>query len=296
MVSVSYQKNIKRRNRILKINKFITILLLIAFVIACTSSSNQPATATATNLEFPYQDASLLGDESHCYGIFPWNTAGTETHGGIDLAARHHDLAPGDTREVSVVAPAAGTIYFVYEMLSGLGAESLLVLLKMNDYWFLRCTFEPQSLDADTNTAQRNGLAVSLSGLDCTSGCYFNVPVNKGDWIGNLIVRNVMPGAYPHVHYALLYKSPGQTLEDALVNNLAIVRNMGTGMPPTSGPGSPITPTDLGTPSTFYCPYEYSSAAAKTIMDGMIKLSNIGPCSCVCAYNSAPPGDCGVCP
>jgi hypothetical protein len=181
-------------------------------------------------------------------------------------------------------------------MLSGMGAVSITVLLQMNNYWFLCFTFEPQSLDAATNSLQRTNLAVDLSGLDCSSGCYFPISLAKGDWVGNLIVRNVMTGAYPHIHYALLYKSPSQTLEDAFTNYLAIVRNMGTGMPPASGPGSPVMPTELtGTPTTFYCPYEYSSSAAKTIMDGMTKLSNIGPCSCICAYNSVG-GNCGACP
>lgn len=274
----------------------MVIFLIAVFVVNCAKNSDSPA--VETDLAFPYQDATLLGDESHCYGLTNWNPpANTETHSGIDLAARYKDLAVNETRTVSIVAPAAGTGYYIYEMSSGMGAASILVLLQMNDYWYIGLTFEPQSLDADTNALQRTSFAVDLSGKDCTTGCYFSVTVNKGDWIGNLIVRNVMADAYPHIHYSLLYKSPDQTLEDAFANNLAIVRNQGTDMPPTSGSGSPVTPTELsGTPTTFYCPYAYSSAAAKTIMDNMVKLSVTGaPCSCVCAYNSVA-GNCGVCP
>jgi len=278
--------------------KYFAFLFLIASVVNCANSSDQPVFFAATDLAFPYQDASLLGDESHCYGIFPWNPPlNTEIHAGIDLAARYKDLAADETRKVPIVAPVAGKGYYVYEMPSGKGAASILVLLQMNDYWFLAFTFEPQSMDAATNTMQRTNLTVDLTGLDCTSSlCHFPVKVSKGDLIGNLIVRNVMAEAYPHIHYGLLYKSPGQTLENALANNIAIARNEGSNLPPRSGLGSPVTPVELsGTPTTFYCPYEYSSGAAKTIMDGMTKRSNTTTCSCVCAYNSTG-GNCGVCP
>jgi hypothetical protein len=252
----------------------------------------------ATNLIFPYQDASLLGDESYCYGLTNWNPpANTETHSGIDLAARYHDLGPDETRTVAIRAPAAGTGYYVYEMKNGLGAASIIVLLQMNDYWYISFTFEPQSADAATNDLQRTSFAVDLSGQNCATGCYFPVAFSKGEWIGDLIVRNVMPGAYPHIHYSFLYKSPSQTLAEAFADNIAIPRNQGTGMPPKDGPGSPVVPVELsGTPTTFYCPYEYSSHAARVIMASMTKLStSSAPCTCICAYNSVG-GDCGICP
>jgi len=280
-----------------KLIKLIAILFLIGLAINCAKKDDTPA--IPTDLAFPYQDETQLGDESHCYGLTNWNfPLNTETHSGIDLAARYDDLAANVPRIVPIVAPAAGTGYYVYEMTSGMGAASILVLLQMNNYWFIALTFEPQSEDATTNSLQRTSFTFDLSGMDCSSTiCYFPMQVSKGDWIGDLIVRNVMTGAYPHIHYSLLYKSPSQTLEDAFANNLLIARNQGTNLPPTSGAGSPVTPIELvGTPTTFYCPYEYSSSAAKAIMDGMIKLSISGSaCSCVCAYNSDE-GDCGVCP
>lgn len=251
----------------------------------------------ATDLTFPFEDETLIGEGSHCYGLTNWNAPlNTEIHSGIDLAARYGDLAVDEARHVRIVAPAAGTGLYVYEMPSGKGADSILVLIQMNDFWYLPLTFEPQSMDAATSALQRESMAVDLSGLDCSTGCYFSRQIAKGEWIGDLIVRNVMEDAYPHIHYSLLYKSPAQTLEDAFANNLEIARNQGTGMPPTSGPGSPVSPMELaGTPTTFYCPYEYSSAAAKTIMDTMVMRSLNGICSCACAYNSVD-GNCGVCP
>lgn len=282
----------------MKFFKFLTIVLSIAFLINCINCKKlDDIEPPPTDLAFPYQDETLLGDESHCYGLTNWNPPlNTETHSGIDLAARYADLAADEARSVPIVAPAAGTGFYLYDMTTGMGAASVLVLLQMNNYWYIGLTFEPQSLDAVTNALQRANFSVDISGMDCTAGCYFDTPVSKGALIGNLIVRNVMPGAYPHIHYSLLYKSPSQTLEDAFANNIAIARNQGTDLPPASGTGSPVTPAELaGTPTTFYCPYEYSSSAAKTIMDNMVKLSTSGACSCVCAYNSVS-GDCGVCP
>lgn len=279
----------------MKFIKVIAVVFLIALVMNCGTKDD--ITYPATDLAFPFEDATLIGDESHCYGLTDWNAEKTETHSGIDLAARYKDLVVDEARHVRIVAPAAGIGLHVYEILSGMGADSILVLIQMNDYWFLPMNFEPQSTDAVTNTLQRASMAVDLSGMNCTGGCYFPMQIAKGQWIGDLIVRNVMSNAYPHIHYSLLYKSPDQTLEDVFANNLEIARNQGTGMPPTSGPGSPVSPTELaGTPTTFYCPYEYSSAAAKTIMDNTVMLSVGGDvCSCACAYNSVA-GDCGVCP
>lgn len=282
----------------MKLMKLMMILFLIFAAINCAKMSDLIDPVVSTDLAFPFQDETLLSDESHCYGLTNWNPPlNTETHSGIDLAARYDDIAVDETRRVPIIAPAAGTGYYVYEMESGHGAASILILLQMNNYWFIGLTFEPQSTDAETNSVQRASFAVDLSGQDCTTGCYFPIQVSKGEWIGDLIVRNVMADAYPHIHYSLLYKSPSQTLEQAFADNINIVRNQGTGRPPTSGAGSPVTPVELtGTPTTFYCPYEYSSGAAKAIMDGMVKLSIGGSaCSCVCAYNSVD-GNCGVCP
>ena len=282
----------------MKFFKSLTVVFLIAFLITCINCTKlDEIDSPPTDLAFPYQDETLLGDESHCYGLTNWNPPlNTETHSGIDLAARYTDLAADETLNVPIVAPAAATGFHIYDMTSGMGGASILVLLPMNDYWYIAINFEPQSMDAVTNALQRANSLVDLSGTDCSAGCYFDTPVSKGAWIGDLIVRNVMPGAYPHIHYSLMYKAPSQTLEDAFANNLLIVRNQGASLPPTSGTGSPVTPAELaGTPTTFYCPYEYSSSAARTIMDNMVKLSTSGACSCVCAYNSVA-GDCGVCP
>lgn len=281
----------------MKFFKLLGIVFLTAFLITCINCRKlDEINYPSTDLAFPYQDETLLSNESHCYGLTNWNPPlNTETHSGIDLAARYTDIAADETRLVPIVAPAAATGFHVYEMTSGMGATSILILLQMNDYWYIPITFEPQSMDAATNALQRSNLSVDLTGLNCSAGCYFSTPVAKGAVIGNLIVRNVMPGAYPHIHYSLLYKSPSQTLEDVFADNISIARNQGTNLPPTSGPGSPVTPMELsGTPTTFYCPYEYSSSAARIIMDNMVKLSQTGTCSCVCAYNSVN-GDCGVC-
>ena len=114
---------------------------------------------------------------------------------------------------------------------------------------------------------------------------------------------NSSPGASrpraPHVHYALLYKSPGSTLDAATLFYAA--RSDGSDLAgvwpwswyPGAWPWRSRPGGNLGIDSTFFCPYAFSSPAAKAAMDTVPALAlEDWPCACPCAYESSG-GDCG---
>jgi hypothetical protein len=172
----------------------------------------------------------------------------------------------------------------VEEGTTGAGLYSILVLLRLNDYWFVVLTIEPQSASAATNAAQRAALHVKPG--DCVAG---------GAPVADLVVWNVAAGSYPHVHFGLLYKHPAETLEHIREHILEIAVSDGTDLPPAQGPGSPLDPRDLRIATTFFCPYAFSTLAARAGYDALPALAVTGDrCACPCAYASSG-GDCGRC-
>jgi hypothetical protein len=156
----------------------------------------------------------------------------------------------------------------------------------MNDYWYIVCNLEPQSVSDAINRAQSDSIVVREGD-----------PVRRGELLGYLVVgsSSVRPGSYPHLHFGLFYKNPTDTLEDIARHQEDFRRSNGTDLAPIIGPGSPWQPRDLGIETTFYCPYEYSRDRTKAIYDGLLKRAANGDyCDCVCAYRSKS-GNCGVC-
>ncbi len=228
----------------------------------------------------PYAQLSDLV-EVRCYGVYPWDEAGIETHGGLDLIPAHSDLGVGEIRKVGLVAPASGTIQDVRELAKEGKATAFLVALRVNAYWFAIMVLEPQNADTAIAAEQRSSLTAVAGQV-----------VARGDRIGDLVVTNVH---YPHVHFTILYKDPAQTYEDVIASFTTIARNQGQDLPATSGSGSPWSPQDLGIPSTMFCPYVYAASSSRQRLDEIVKQAYDGTvCTCVCAYGSQN-HDCGVC-
>jgi len=252
-------------------------------MLSLAGCSADQGTGIEPGLVLPYAPASVL-TELHCYGLHPWSEAG-ERHAGIDLKPPYLDLAgTSDMRKVEVVAPAAGAIDWIVKGESGAGAETWVLIIEMNSFWYAVLVIEPQS-DDDAILAEQE------ASIDVQEG----QRVRKGQRIGDLVVGKVLESRYPHVHFSLLYKNPEDSIEALFRDSDPIVRSDGTVLPPATGPGSPWEPRSLGGPSTFFCPYVYSVPEAQQAMDSVPRLSVSGDlCSCVCAYNSQN-GDCGDC-
>lgn len=232
-------------------------------------------------LLFPYQDptrASAL----YAFGLNPWASNG-EIHGGIDIVAVHRGGQPVMAK-YAIVAPATGRVERIVTGTTGAGLASAVVLISMNRYWYVALVFEPQSATAATNAEQLASIAV-------TEG----QAVAAGQVIGHLVVWNVVADHYPHVHLGLLYKNPAQSVDDVFADSLSVVVSNGTGLPPTAGAGSPSVGGDLGIPTTFFCPWHYSTAEAKAVYGALpVYDTSARTCSCPCAYGSQS-GDCGSC-
>jgi murein DD-endopeptidase MepM/ murein hydrolase activator NlpD len=232
-------------------------------------------------LAFPFRDPAAAS-ELHGFGLDPWSADG-EVHGGIDVAAARSGSQP-TRKDVAIVAPAPGRVEWVVEGTTGAGLFSILVLLRLNDLWFVTLTIEPQSAAPATVAAQR--AAVRVTPGDRVAG---------GATIADLVVWNVAAGSYPHVHFGLLYKNPAETLEHVRDHVLEVAISDGTGLPPAQGPGSPLDPRDLGIETTFFCPYAFSGAAARAAYEALPAFAvDGGLCACPCAYGSKA-GDCGRC-
>ena len=237
--------------------------------------------ATGGVLAFPYQQAAAASD-LYCFALNPWSASG-EIHGGIDVVAAHHGDQP-TMITVAVVAPAAGRVEWVVPGASGAGLASILVLLRLNEFWFVAVNLEPQSASQATNDAQAAAVHV-IPGQT----------VAAGEVIADLVVWHVAAGSYPHVDIRLLYKNPAETLEYVRDHALDVAVSDGTGLPPASGPGSPADPRDLGIPTTFFCPYAFSSVQARGIYGALPAHAVTGDlCACPCAYRSIA-GNCGAC-
>jgi hypothetical protein len=244
---------------------------------------------TITGLSLPFQNPEDIS-EIYCFGLKPWQTPGTEgpdeIHGGIDLVPKYYPDVP-KTFLYPIVAPADAEVVMIVDGTSGGGRPTFAVVLKMNDYWYLICNFEPQSESDAINRAQSDSIVVREGQR-----------VRRGQLLGKLVVSgpHVRPGSYPHLHFGLFFKNPTDTLEDIKRHQEDFHRSDGTDLAPTSGPGSPWEPRDLGgRDTTFYCPYEYSRAETKAIYNRLQKRAANGEsCSCICAYGSMS-GNCGVC-
>ena len=230
---------------------------------------------------FPFQQATAASD-LYCFGLDPWAASG-EIHGGIDVVAAHS----GDQSRkltAAVVAPAPGQVEWVVPGTTGDGHASILVLLRVNDFWFVVLTIEPQSASQATNDAQAAAVYV--------------VPgqkVSAGEVIADLVVWHVAAESYPHVHFGLLYKDPAESLDHVRDHILEVAVSGGMNLPPRQGPGSPLDPRDLGIPTTFFCPYAFSSAEARKSYDALTAHAANGDlCVCPCAYRSTA-GNCGEC-
>lgn len=259
-------------------------IVIVAVMFVLGGCADDEGTGVEPGLALPYASTNVL-IELHCYGLHPWSPAG-ERHGGIDLKPPYLDLAgTPDMRKVEVVAPAAGVIDWIVKGESGADAETWVVIIEMNSYWYAVLVIEPQS-DDDAILAEQE------ASIDVQEG----QRVSKGERIGDLVVGKVLENSYPHVHFSFLYKSPEDSIEALFHDPDLIVRSDGTALPPTIGPGSPWDPRNLGAASTFFCPYVYSVPEARQAMDSVPRYSVRGNlCGCVCAYDSQD-GDCGVCP
>ena len=236
-----------------------------------------------TGLEFPILDAGSM-EKFYCFGLQPWDTQGNhEIHGGIDIVARYSPIPPMMVK-VPIIAPADARVERIIESVSGAEATTLVVVLKMNQYWYIICDFEPQAMNPEVFEEQRRSIVVREG-----------QKVKRRALIGELVVAEVKPDSYPHLHFGFFYMHPADTLETIYENYLNIRRSDGTDLAPISGRGSPWKPRDLAQETTFYCPYEYSTPQAKANYDSKAHMAANGDtCTCICAYGSVE-GDCGVC-
>lgn len=244
-------------------------------VCACGGGQGSPAPAQPIELTFPFADPSVV-TEIHNYALHPWNTDG-ERHTGMDLVPPYLDLAgTSGMRKYTIVAPADGTIQDYVEDLSGAGFTSYAVILKLDSFWHLMMVIEPQSEDKATNAEQQASIAVQIGQT-----------VQRGDVIGDLVVSRVDEKHYPHLHFGVFYKDPLESYDD-------VYKTLRVHDGSTPSPG--ILDTQLGIPSTFFCPYDYLAAAGQAVVDNVPKLDMLGnACSCACSYGSSG-GDCGSCP
>ncbi len=263
---------------------FVIFCVLLCMVPSC-SDSGSDFYGTVEGLDFPVKNFDDV-DKYYCFALFPWDNAGLETHGGIDIAVR--DDSPGVTKKVPLVAAAPASVELIDYGETGAGVRSVVVILKMNEYWYMAYIFEPQTEDEEAFDEQ-------IASIDVQVG----ERVARGQKIGDLIVKNTVEDHYPHLHFSFLYKNPADSWQELFENPLSIHVSDGTDLAPLTGPGSPWHPEALeGKPTTFYCPYEYSTQTAKELYDSKARMAadeSASVCSCICAYGSVG-GNCGECP
>ena len=258
-----------------------TFFVLLCIVVSC-SDSGSDLYYGLEGLDFPVKNFDDV-DKYYCFALFPWDEEEKETHGGIDIAV--WDDSPGVIKKVPLVAATPATVEWIVEGDTGAGVKSIVVILKMNEYWCMAYIFEPQTEDEEAFNEQRTSIYVNEGDR-----------VARGQVIGDLIVKDPIATHYPHLHFSFFYKNPADTLEDLFNDPLRIRVSDGTDLAPLTGPGSPWQPFDLGKETTFYCPYEYSTETAKDFYDSRDRMAADGSvCSCICAYDSVE-RNCGVCP
>ncbi|HOE78889.1 MAG TPA: M23 family metallopeptidase [Smithellaceae bacterium] len=257
-----------------------TFFVLLCIVVSC-SDSGSDLYYGLEGLDFPVKNFDDV-DKYYCFALFPWDEEEKETHGGIDIAV--WDDSPGVIKKVPLVAATPATVEWIVEGDTGAGVKSIVVILKMNEYWCMAYIFEPQTEDEEAFNEQRTSIYVNEGDR-----------VARGQVIGDLIVKDPIATHYPHLHFGFFYKNPADTLQDLFDDPLSIHVSDGTDLAPLTGLGSPWQPFDLGKQTTFYCPYEYSTQTAKDFYDSRARMAVDGSvCSCICAYGSED-RDCGVC-
>jgi hypothetical protein len=271
------------RKKIWGVSLIWTIAVGALIWVGCSSQKSpvQPDSAqtmqktgvTRTGLSFPFQNPDDI-DYFKCFGLSGWDGENT-THGGIDCVPYFEEENPLlDTH--SIIAPVDSTVAAIYHVTTGAGKACHVVVLQINDYWFVTLNFEPQSNDKVVNNSLQEQHIYAQVGTS----------VKRGDLIGELVVKDADPDHYPHIHFGLLYKDPHDTLDDIAVNQNTLARSDGVYIPAMTGP--------LRLPSTYFCPYEYSTETARTVFERKDKKNVDGElCNSVCAYGSKG-GDCGT--
>ncbi len=72
-----------------------TFFVLLCIVVSC-SDSGSIFYDTVEGLDFPVQTFDDV-EKYYCFALFPWDEAGEERHGGIDIAV--WDDSPGETKK-----------------------------------------------------------------------------------------------------------------------------------------------------------------------------------------------------
>lgn len=282
--------------------KWVIMLVIVGSVVIQTE-----AFPYEPGLEFPFQPSSVI-NELMSFGVPAWGSC-EEDHFGIDLIPYYRSilfLNPIKSKfiqKVKVVAPTEGTIRGIWAFDSidtGVeGNKNISVILEMNGYWSVILMFEPKTSERLSGAVEEQ-----INSITVKAGQY----VNKGDEIGYLVVGGTEL-YYPHVHYALMYKhsdvSYGQLFDNVPVPNFSPDEIQPEGMAggvPRTGYGSPWKPVKLNLPSpytaAFFCPYEFSSPKAKSILDGILQNTAypcgpcLGKCNCVCIYHRCCDGQC----
>jgi hypothetical protein len=255
----------------------IFFIFLTFSVLSCGGSSESPG------LAFVFQDNTDIS-ELRCYHLHPWSNDG-EIHGGIDISPKYSQLTGTDTIKMTPVVALPRVIERILVHYSGAGAKMFSLVIKMNDYWRIIMSFEPQTTDTTIIAQQEANILVSEGSQ-----------ITKGELVANLVYGKILTNSYPHIHFGVLYIKPGDTLDTLAADILNVPRNNGIPTPPArEGAGSPWDAQDLGIESQFFCPYLYFTDQAQAVLNAVPKYSVTSElCTCLCAYNSSN-GDCGVC-
>lgn len=292
---------------------FLTVLLITSVLTACTPAISP--VGEKTNYAALFDVSDTLPDEPglsfpykrptqavfmHCFGLCPWendpkpdvennpDVCKGEHHAGIDiypvpLGSTHNQESFLLSRSVEIIAPADATVVDPsLEGTTGADTTSYIVVLEFNEYWYAAFSFEPHSSTTYISQLQKNSILVEK-----------DEHVNKGDVIGRLVIPATSV-VEPSLHFSFFYLSKDDALEniwDIISTNPAdVVVSDGSNLP---SPQAPWNPSDLGIPTTFFCPEYFSSPRAQAKYRLLPKVDKHGlPCLSVCAYHSTM-GGCG---
>ena len=284
------------------------ILIVVLALTACASSPDTkvltPVDYSQTKpntddigLGFPYEDprrAVFI----HCFGLCPWNDSSTSTGGEEECHQEKHvgfDIYPvplqqsmpllptkQQTALVRIIAPADAIVERITTGETGAITQSTIVALKLNQYWYAAYSFEPHSKKTAILKLQRNSIVVNE-----------NQSVRKGELIGSLVVTNDTK-VIPSLHFSFFYLNPDQSLDELMTLLNEDIENVNVSdHSDLKAAGWPWDNQDRGIPTTFFCPYEFSSKNAKNLYDQLPNLDTHGVrCSSMCAYGSTQ-GNCG---
>jgi hypothetical protein len=237
-------------------------------------------------LSFPFDPPSVIV-RLMSFGVPDWNQGlPYEDHFGIDLIPFYdYPNTGGAITRVRVVAPTDGVVRGIWGFDSDdpAGNKDICVFLEINAYWSVILMFEPKCRSGAPVAEQVRSISVKAGQT-----------VHKGDEIGYLVVGEGFNRFkhYPHVHYALMYKSSSTSYWEIL-NDIDPVPNLRpTDIPEQVWPWAPLELTLPGSyTAAFFCPYEFSTPRAKAIIEYVFNNSVFpcGPeledCGCICIYN-----------